>query len=77
MPDRDMNGDLTRPALAVPMTEREAETILLLTEVEAQRDELLRLAREATNGWACYATRKVEQDEIARLHAAITKAEGK
>jgi hypothetical protein len=51
--------------------------VQVIAQLEAQRDELLRLAREATNGWACYAKRKVEHDEIARLHAAISKAEGK
>lgn len=30
-----------------------------------------RLAKEATNGWACHATRKREHDEIARLHREI------
>lgn len=39
--------------------------------------ELLRIAKEATNGWACYAKRQIEHDEIARLHAAIAEAEGK
>ena len=33
--------------------------------------EALSLAKQATNGWACYATRKIEHDEIARLHGAI------
>jgi hypothetical protein len=42
-----------------------------LDKVTAQRDQLLRLAKEATNGWACYATRKIEHDEIARLHREI------
>lgn len=41
---------------------------------EARR-HALRLAKEATNGWACYAKRKIELDEIARLHSAIAKAE--
>jgi len=35
----------------------------------------VRLAKEATNGWACYATRKIEHDEIARLHRAIDALE--
>lgn len=34
-------------------------------------NEALRLAKEATNGWACYAKRKIEHDEIARLHREI------
>lgn len=29
------------------------------------------LAREATNGWACYAKRNIELDEIYRLHRAL------
>jgi hypothetical protein len=36
----------------------------------------LKLAREATNGWGCYAKRGIEHDEIARLHHAITEAGG-
>jgi hypothetical protein len=48
-----------------------------MSAVIAQRDELLRLAKEATNGWACYAKRQIEHDEIARLHAAIARVEGK
>jgi hypothetical protein len=31
----------------------------------------LRLAMEATNGWACYAKRKIELDEIGRLHREL------
>jgi hypothetical protein len=41
---------------------------------------LQKLAREATNGWACYARTKREQDEIARLHReidAIASVEGR
>lgn len=34
-------------------------------------DAALRLAAEATNGWACYAKRDIEHREIARLHHAI------
>lgn len=30
--------------------------------------QALTLATEATNGWACYAKRRAEHDEIARLH---------
>jgi hypothetical protein len=45
-----------------------------MSAVIAQRDDLLRIAKEATNGWACYAKRKIEHDEIARLHEAIAKA---
>jgi hypothetical protein len=42
----------------------EAELIETLTVA-------VRLAKEATNGWACYAKRKIEHAEIARLHQAI------
>jgi len=35
------------------------------------RAQLLRLAREATNAWACHARTNMEHAEIARLHAAI------
>ena len=45
--------------------------------LRTQRDEAVRIAKEATNGWACYAKRQAEHDEIARLHRAIAKAEGK
>ena len=36
---------------------------------DATRDALLKLAREATNGWACHAKRNIEHAEIARIHA--------
>ncbi len=38
-------------------------------------EELRRLAKEATNGWACFAKRNCEHDEITRLHKAIDAAE--
>lgn len=37
--------------------------------------QLLRLAKEATNGWACYAKRQIEHYEIARLHRDIASIE--
>lgn len=40
-------------------------------KAEAALVTALRLAKEATNGWACYAKRKIELDEIARLHGEI------
>lgn len=46
--------------------------------IAAWRKELeltLVLARNATNGWACYAKRQIEHDEIARLHNAISEVE--
>lgn len=39
--------------------------------LEAENARLRKLAKEATNGWACYATRTIEHDEIARLHREI------
>jgi hypothetical protein len=43
-----------------------------LTPADVQVGEKLRrLAKEATNGWACYAKRDSEHREIARLHAEI------
>lgn len=36
---------------------------------------LLKIAKEATNGWGCYARTKREHAEIARLHTAIRTAE--
>ncbi len=41
-------------------------------------DELraaLRIAKEATNGWACYAKWKAEHADIARLHREIAALE--
>ena len=35
----------------------------------------LRLAKEATNGWAVYAKRKAEHDNIAQLHKEIAAIE--
>jgi len=40
----------------------------------AERDQLLTALCEATNGWACYAKRKIEHDEITRLHGVIAKS---
>ena len=49
----------------------------MLASAAAERephDVVLRLAKEATNGWACYAKRKIEHEEIARLHREIAAA---
>lgn len=35
----------------------------------------IRLAKEATNGWACYAKRKAEYENIAHLHREIAALE--
>lgn len=40
-----------------------------------QRYAAIRLAKEATNGWACYAKREIEHNEISRLHRAIADLE--
>ena len=40
-------------------------------DVARRLREALSLAKQATNGWACHAKRKIEHDEIARLHEAI------
>lgn len=42
-----------------------------LTSLTQAQHRLMKLAKEATNGWACYAKRKIEHDDIARLHREI------
>jgi hypothetical protein len=79
MPDWDMNGDLTRSGMEVAMTEREAETILLLIAVEEQRDALLEALRDLCDAIPM-ETLKADPPleawwQIAQ--AAIAKAEGK
>jgi hypothetical protein len=49
-----------------------AEYMSLLLD---ERDEARKLARQATNGWACYATREVEHDDIARIHRVLDAME--
>ena len=44
---------------------------------EATIARLRELAKEATNGWACYAKRKIEHDDIARIHREIDALGGK
>jgi hypothetical protein len=41
---------------------------------EAKVATLRSLAKRAVNGWACYAKRKLEHEEIAQLHRAIDEA---
>ena len=53
------------------VTRQQAEMSAWVQKIEHERDEALRIAKEATNGWACYARTKKEHDEIARLHRAI------
>lgn len=43
-------------------------------QAEARATAALKLAKEATNGWACYAKRAVEHMEITRLHRQIDAA---
>jgi hypothetical protein len=52
---------------------------MLVQNLRAERDALkaelataVRLAREATNGWAAHASRNREHNEISRLHLAIS-----
>ncbi len=47
------------------------DLLAALEQVEQERDEARKLAREATNGWATYATRRIEHDDIRRLHNAL------
>lgn len=48
----------------------------LASYVEGARQivQFRKLAKEATNGWACYARTQKEHAEIARLHTAIDLA---
>jgi len=48
---------------------------LALGEQEEPVSAALRLAKEATNGLACYAKRQIEHTEIARLHGDIAALE--
>ena len=34
-------------------------------------EQAIKLAREATNGWACFAKRESEHREIARIHKSL------
>lgn len=55
------------------------EVLAALTPSGGQPEPLekaLKLAKEATNGWACYAKRAIEHDEIARLHREIDALKG-
>lgn len=44
-------------------------------DVRTLLERALRIAKEATNGWACYAKRKREHDDIGRLHRLIVECE--
>jgi hypothetical protein len=44
----------------------------------SEQDQLaaaVKLAREAANGWACYAKRRREHEEITRIHRALDEIE--
>lgn len=43
--------------------------------IDPDARKALKLAKEATNGWACYSRTDRERDEIARLHREIAKLE--
>jgi hypothetical protein len=45
--------------------------------LQAERDEAIRLAKQATNALACTARSKYQHREVERLHSAIAKAEGR
>lgn len=45
-----------------------------LARREQEIERLRTLAKEATNGWACYAKSTLERDEIGRLHTEIDRA---
>ena len=47
----------------------------LYSDAQEVIDRALRLAKEATNGWACYAKRILEYDNIAHLHREIAALE--
>lgn len=52
-----------------------SKALAMVAGLTAQNRRLRTIARQAANGWACYATRKREYDEIARLHEAIDAEE--
>jgi hypothetical protein len=45
-----------------------------IAAAQAEVSRLQQALREATNGWACFAKRKIEHDEIARLHRIIAES---
>jgi hypothetical protein len=57
--------------VAALVAERDALKVEL-AEARAEIARMKRLALEATNGWACRATREIELDEISRLHQEIS-----
>lgn len=47
----------------------------LYEDAQELMNRALSLAKEATNGWACYAKRDVEHENIANLHQRIAALE--
>lgn len=60
------HGERNKPLPSVGSVPREAPPAV---------EQALSLARQAVNGWACYAKRQVEHDDIARLHKALDALE--
>lgn len=56
-------------------TELHALLRATLSALSPHSERAIRLAKEAVNGWACYAKKNVEHDEIARLHSEIANIE--
>ncbi len=52
------------------LTASRAETAALRAQVK----ECARIARFAINGWACYAKRKIELDDIHKMHGELDLA---
>lgn len=65
----EMLGRLNESERALKAATDEADKAL---EFERQKSARLKtLAKEATNGWACYARTKLEHNDISRLHQAL------
>lgn len=61
------------PALLQEVARLQAELKARALPLTPDLRTALRIAKEATNGWACYAKRKMEHVEIARLHREIAQ----
>lgn len=62
----------------VPLSAIVRSAFSTLTEKNRCRDtsrSALNLAKEATNGWACYAKKPIEHENIANLHQRIATLE--
>lgn len=74
--DGHMKGCVVQAAEVALANELKARSTLLSSltaagEGESDREILRKAAKEATNGWACFARTKREHAEIARLHGVI------